>query len=93
MTGDEYKAIREAAKLSQQALADRVGLDIKTITRIEVSDEVRQTNAMAIKYACVCCWQGCGGAVTDHHKLRNGEYNRYCDKCLEVGRKRVRRRH
>lgn len=38
MTGSEFKTLRQAAGLTQQALADLAGLNIRQIQRLEKGD-------------------------------------------------------
>ena len=51
MTGTEYRAQREALRLTQSELAERLGVSRRTIVRLETTaDEVPRVDELAIKY-------------------------------------------
>ena len=54
MTGAEMKAARTAARLSQEALAERVGVSRFTILRHERAPSVPQVLALAVRQVVSC---------------------------------------
>lgn len=53
MTGDEFRQIREACKISKQALGDRWGINPRTVYDIEAKPEVTGREADAIRFVAM----------------------------------------
>lgn len=51
MTGTEYREQREAMRLTQTQLAERLGVSRRTIVRLETTaDDIPRVDELAIKY-------------------------------------------